>query len=100
MHARARVDMPAWPALLDEELGAAYLSVGRATFQGFVASQKIKPVDMGFQVVRWRRADIDRVIDSLTARGAKVTDQEPVNDASPVADPQSALERAARRARR
>lgn len=100
MHARARRDLPFWPALLDEELGAAYLSVGRSTFQGVVARAKINPVDMGAEVVRWRRVDLDRLIDSLPPRGAMVEPQQPVNDPHPASAFDDALAKASRRAGR
>lgn len=79
------------------DLACAYLSLGEASFRLLVRTQKVEPVECaGLALVRWRKGDLDRLIDSLPARGAEMPP-----DAAPPADPvQIALARANRRATR
>lgn len=88
--------MPAWPALLTTELACAYTTLSESSFRAFVKLNHVEPRECaGLAVTRWRRADLDALIDSLPARGAEMTP-----DAPPAADPANiALERARRRAR-
>lgn len=89
--------LPAWPALMATDLACAYLSLGEASFRFLARTQKVDPVECaGLALVRWRKTDLDRLIDSLPARGAEMAP-----DSAPPVDPaQTALERANRRAAR
>lgn len=93
----------AWPALLTTELACAYTCLGEMSFRLLARKGDVQPVECGgLAVTRWRRADLDRLIDSLPARGAEMRPQEASGGASAaaVADPAAeALRRAARRAR-
>lgn len=59
--------LPGWPALLDVELACAYVGMGEQTFRAFAKLNKVTPVDTGFRMLRWRRADLDALIDRLAA---------------------------------
>lgn len=89
--------LPAWPALMATDVACAYLSMGEASFRFLVRARQIAPVECaGLALVRWRKSDLDRLIDSLPARGAEI----PPDSAPPVDLAQAALERAKRRATR
>ena len=90
------VVMPAWPALLTTELACAYTTLSEASFRAVAKLKGLEPRDVaGLAVTRWRRADLDALIDSLPARGAQMP-----ADAPPAADPVDlALQRVKRRAR-
>ncbi|MDO1560376.1 hypothetical protein Q0812_13155 [Brevundimonas sp. 2R-24] len=60
--------LPNWPALLDCETAAAYCSMSDETFKAFAAARGVRPVETGHRLLRWRRVDLDRMIDSLPAR--------------------------------
>ncbi len=93
--------MPAWPALLTTDLACAYTSLSEASFRFVAAQKKVLPVDCaGISVTRWRRADLDALIDSLPPRGLKIppTEAGHAND-SPRDPAEDALRRAERRAR-
>lgn len=87
--------LPDWPALMDLELACAYTSLGQGQFKALTAKYEIAARDLGrLQGLRWRKADLDRLIDMLPARGepsVEVASQDPA---------QAALERVQRRANR
>lgn len=86
-------DLPDWPALMDERMAAAYCSICPVTFQALASRYGVAPVDMGARVTRWRKRDLDGLVDRLPARGDP-------RDTAPVVDmAQAALENARRRAR-
>lgn len=90
------IPMPAWPAMLTTELACAYTSLSEASFRAFAKLNRLEPRDCaGLAVTRWRKADLDALIDSLPARGAQMP-----ADTPPAADPVDlALQRVKRRAR-
>lgn len=97
----------AWPALLTTDLACAYTQLSEQSFRWLATQRGLKPADCaGLAVTRWRRSDIDRMIDSLPERGAEITPQEPAQDPSattlaPAPDPfAAALAKAAQRGRR
>lgn len=87
--------LPNWPALMDLELACAYTQLGETQFKALSACYNVAPRDLGaIRGVRWRRVDLDRLIDSLPARG------EP-SPAAATEDPaQAALLRVRKRAAR
>lgn len=88
--------LPAWPALLTTDLACAYTSLGEVSFRHLARTHQVEPVECaGLAITRWRRGDLDRLIDSLPARGSEMTP----DSAPPVDLAQAALDRAARRAR-
>lgn len=86
---------PFWPALMDIRLACAYTQLGETQFKALSAYYKIPPRDLGkIRGVRWRRSDLDRMIDMLPAQG------EP-SEVVALQDPaQAALDRVRRRAGR
>jgi hypothetical protein len=87
----------AWPALLTTELACAYVCLSVASFRFLAAKLDVSPVECGgLAVTRWRKTDLDRLIDSLPARGAEMT-VEPANSTDPAA---AALQKVLRRAKR
>jgi hypothetical protein len=97
----------AWPALLTTELACVYTSLSEQSFRWMAHQHGVRPTECaGLAVTRWRRNDLDRMIDSLPAKGAEIEPQDgPIAPAgtlpSPNTDPAAdALARAARRARK
>lgn len=94
--APADFSIAAWPALLTTELACAYTCLGEQSFRLLARKSGVEPVDCGgLAVTRWRRGDLDRLIDSLPARGAEI-EPEPANAPDPA---DAALQKAMRRAR-
>lgn len=87
--------LPFWPALMDIDLACAYTQLGETQFRALSAAYKIPPRDLGkIRGVRWRRSDLDLMIDMLPAQG------EP-SELVALPDPaQAALDRVQRRAGR
>jgi hypothetical protein len=91
--------LPAWPALLTTPLACDYTSLSEVSFRFLMAQHGVEPRECGgLAVTRWRRADLDRVIDSLPARGRQMR-AEGESETMPPEDPaEAALRRAERRA--
>lgn len=86
----------AWPALLSREQLRAYLGgICDATLRKVCP---VPPLDLGANVLRYRKAEVDRWLESCPARLPKSVGDE--QDAPPAANdrPMSAVERARARA--
>jgi excisionase family DNA binding protein len=46
-------------------MAAGYLSVDENSFQKIARANDLRPVDLGLELERWRRSDLDRVISKL-----------------------------------
>ncbi len=79
--------LPDWPALMDADTAALYCcGISVATFKAFANLHGVKPIDMGLRLLRYRRRDLDALIDRLPARGEPSTRVElPIADASATA---------------
>lgn len=99
-HDRFAMPLPDWPAVMDEALARAYVSLGADVFQRLVRRHKVLPVDCdGARVLRYRRRDLDRMVDSLPARGETAPDEAaapPLDSSGDDAD--AGLDRVRRRA--
>jgi hypothetical protein len=91
---RADPPLPHWPAVLDTALAASYLALSESSFRIVAARAGVQPVELGLSVTRWRRADLDALIDRLPHRGEATTGS-PESDQDEAA---AALERVRRRA--
>jgi hypothetical protein len=88
--------LPDWPALMDTATACAYLSMGETSLKYLASQRGVAPVDFGgLALLRWRRRDLDGLIDSLPQRGGTLPVQAPVVDLEA-----EALKRAAQRSRR
>jgi hypothetical protein len=85
--------LPNWPRLMDTQMAASYLAVGESSFRALAARGGIRPVDLGLSVTRWRREDLDGLVDKLPARGADCG----ITDTFEVDVAEAALERVRRR---
>jgi hypothetical protein len=97
--ARDPLALPNWPALMDEAMASAYLDVAPATFRAIAARAKVAPVDLGHRLTRWRRRDLDALVDKLPAR-SNPAEPQAANQPDPADAADEALRRAERRARR
>lgn len=96
MSERASLEMPSWPALMPIETACAYLGLSPQSFRTVTKVKGVRPVDLGISVTRWRKADLDTLVDRLAVRGSELTPA-----ALTLPDPADlALERASRRAKR
>ena len=60
--------LPNWPAMMATDMACAYVSLGESSFQALAAANGVRPVDLGkLRGVRWKRSELDRLIDSLPA---------------------------------
>jgi hypothetical protein len=87
--------LPGWPAALTTKRAAAYLEIGEGSLLTLTRRMGVKPLPLGLAVTRWRRADLDEMLDRLAERG-----ESPQIVETPDIDPQAALERVRRRGRR
>lgn len=91
---RSDLPLPNWPGLMDTATASAYLSMSEASLRLLAHRVGVTPVDCGgLSMTRWRRRDLDAMIDSLPQRDGTVVAQ-----ASVVDDAAAALERVRRRA--
>jgi hypothetical protein len=87
--------LPHWPALMDTLTACAYLSMGEASLKFLTAKGGVAPVDLGGPaLLRWRKRDLDALVDSLPQRGGTIAPTAPVHDLA-----EEALKRARQRAR-
>lgn len=87
----------AWPGLMNREQLRAYLGgICDATLRKVCP---VAPIDLGANVLRYRKADVDRWLDARPQRALRVV-EEPAQDAPPAANdrPNGAVERARARA--
>ena len=54
-----------WPALLDRRQACEYLQLGESTFKSLRATGRLKSVRITNSLIRYRRSDLDRFIESL-----------------------------------
>ncbi|QUD86046.1 helix-turn-helix transcriptional regulator [Phenylobacterium montanum] len=71
--------LPDWPALMSAEMAARYLSLDENSLGVVTAAAGIHPVDLGLDLHRWRRRDLDRLVSGLPLKV----------QAPPLAQPQS-----------
>ena len=65
--------LPNWPALMTTEVACAYVSLSEQSFRFVARKRRVVPVDCdGLAVTRWRKADLDRLVESLSARGTNI----------------------------
>ena len=87
--ARTADILPNWPKLMDTQMAASYLALGVSSFRAVAARAGITPVDLGLSVTRWRREDLDGLVEKLPPRG----DDCPITDAAEIDLAKAALER-------
>lgn len=61
----ASMSAGAWPALMSFECACKYLSLEAGQFRQLAERWPILPVDLGNEVILWRRTDIDRLVKRL-----------------------------------
>lgn len=103
MTPRLASTLPDWPALMSIDVACDYLDLSATSFRFMARMAGVRPVDChGLALARWRRADLDRMIDSLCPRGGPsppATEAEAQDD-SPPDDPAMLAARALERVRR
>lgn len=57
--------LPDWPALMTTSLASRYLSMDENSLRPVAKRAGIAPVDLGLELERWRRSDLDRLVKSL-----------------------------------
>lgn len=57
-----------WPALMDLQTASDYLALAPGSLAGFLSRQGVEPVALGARLRRWRRCDLDAVVDRLPLR--------------------------------
>ena len=84
--------------MLTTDLACAYTSLSEASFRMLARMLAVHPRECaGLAVTRWRRTDLDTMIDSLPARGAQMTPEQVLTANEDPA--QAALKKAERRRR-
>lgn len=58
-----------WPSLMDIRLACDYLQVKETTFRSLIAERHFAPVRIRRSLIRYRRSDLDRFIESLEEGG-------------------------------
>lgn len=63
---RLRSDpLPNWPLLMPTSLAARYLSLDENNFLHVASAGDVRPVELGLELTRWRRSDLDRLVGKL-----------------------------------
>ena len=75
--------LPDWPALMSAAVAGAYLGVSEKSFQVIAARRGVRPVKLDVSCTRWRRRDLDGLIEGLSFVQAGSGPAEPA--AAPVA---------------
>jgi len=57
-----------WPALMDLQTAADYLALAPGSLVGLLRREGIFPVELGARLRRWRRSDLDIVVERLPHR--------------------------------
>lgn len=65
--------LPNWPVLMTTEVACAYVSLGEQSFRFITRKRSVFPVECeGLAVTRWRKSDLDRLVENLPVRGEKI----------------------------
>lgn len=56
-----------WPALMTLETAGDYLGLSTGSLIGLLRRENVSPVDLGGRVRRWRRRDLDALVERLPA---------------------------------
>ena len=57
--------LPDWPALMNADMAGAYFGVSASSFEVLAARRGVRPVQLDVRCKRWRRRDLDALIESL-----------------------------------
>ena len=57
--------LPDWPALMSAEMASRYLSLDENSFAIVCAAAGAHPIDLGLDLRRWRRRDLDKLVSAL-----------------------------------
>lgn len=56
-----------WPTLMDLETAGDYLGLSAGSLISLLRRENVSPVDVGGRVRRWRRQDLDELVERLPA---------------------------------
>jgi hypothetical protein len=86
--------LPDWPATMSIETACDYLDLSESSFRYVTKMAGVRQVDyFGLGVARWRRKDLDGMVDRLPARGeCSLPNEPPALTESPNALADAALE--------
>lgn len=72
----------AWPALMPLEMASRYLSLDENSFRLVTARAQVGTIDLGLNLERWRKRDLDRLLNNapikITERPSKEPPPQPV----------------------
>lgn len=54
-----------WPALMDLTTAGDYLALAPSSLLGLLRREHVSPVDLGLKLRRWRRKDLDDLVERL-----------------------------------
>lgn len=75
--------LPNWPILMGTAMAARYLSLDENSFALVTHRAGVQPVDLGFEMVRWRRNELDRLVNNLPASSGLSGVDRPAADPDP-----------------
>lgn len=88
-----------WPALMDLTTAGDYLALAPGSLLSLLRRERVAPVDLGVKLRRWRRSDLDELVERLPMTWVQDARRDPqerqVTEAA-----LAAVERRARAARR
>jgi hypothetical protein len=61
--------LPNWPAVMTTQRAARYLDISENSFRALAKREGVRPLDLGMVAMRWRRADLDNMVDRLSLQG-------------------------------
>lgn len=64
-----------WPMLMDLSTAGDYLGLSAGALIGLLRRENVSPVDLGGRVRRWRRQDLDALVERLPACWTKEAEE-------------------------
>lgn len=66
-----------WPALMDLTTAGDYLALAPNSLLGLLRREHVSPVDLGLKLRRWRRKDLDDLVERLPLTWVRDARQDP-----------------------
>lgn len=90
MKLEALTGLPDWPALMSAAVAGAYLGMSASSFEVLAARRGLRRVKLDVRCTRWRRRDVDALIEGLPFVQADEREAEPAAEPDAFNDEEAA----------
>ena len=87
-----------WPALMDLSTAGDYLAIAPGSLLSLLRREHVSPVDLGLKLRRWRRRDLDDLVERLPMTWVQAARRDP-DERTQIDAALAAVEQRARAAR-